>query len=168
MGSDASFTCKLYLNPGQGRHFRASRNQDLVGLKGFGTSRTQLDVDLIRVRDLAGSLHVRDFVLLEQSLNASREAADDLRLVRHHLIKVKAEVIACESSVRQPNYRVAAIVHCIPCVSKLCWAAWYEWVEFSSAFDGMQPTLRQVPPRAPRFSTQATFSPCCAALMAAT
>ena len=36
----------------------------------------------------------------------------------------------------------------------------------SSAFDGMQPTLRQVPPWVARFSTTATFMPSCAARMA--
>ena len=38
----------------------------------------------------------------------------------------------------------------------------------SSAFDGMQPTLRQVPPKVARFSTTATFRPSCAARMAQT
>ena len=38
----------------------------------------------------------------------------------------------------------------------------------SRAFDGMQPTLRQVPPWVVRFSTTATFSPSCAARMAQT
>jgi hypothetical protein len=38
----------------------------------------------------------------------------------------------------------------------------------SSALEGMQPTLRQVPPSVSRFSTTATFSPSCAARMAQT
>ena len=38
----------------------------------------------------------------------------------------------------------------------------------SSAFDGMQPTFRQVPPWAPRFSTTATFIPSCVARIAQT
>ena len=38
----------------------------------------------------------------------------------------------------------------------------------SSAFEGMQPMLRQVPPKVARFSTTATFSPSCAARMAQT
>ena len=42
------------------------------------------------------------------------------------------------------------------------------WLALSSAFDGMQPTLRHVPPSEPRPSTQATFMPSCAALIAAT
>src|SRR6185295_8035293 len=40
--------------------------------------------------------------------------------------------------------------------------------ECSSALDGMQPTLRQVPPSVARFSTHATFNPSCAALIAHT
>lgn len=40
--------------------------------------------------------------------------------------------------------------------------------ERSPTLEGMQPTLRHVPPSAPRPSTQATFMPSCAALMAAT
>jgi len=39
---------------------------------------------------------------------------------------------------------------------------------WSNAFDGMQPTLRQVPPSVPRFSTQAVLRPSCAARIAAT
>jgi hypothetical protein len=38
----------------------------------------------------------------------------------------------------------------------------------SSALDGMQPMLRQVPPSVARFSTQATFMPSCAARIAQT
>ena len=39
---------------------------------------------------------------------------------------------------------------------------------WSSAFDGMQPTFRQVPPSVPRLSTQATDRPSWAARIAAT
>jgi hypothetical protein len=38
----------------------------------------------------------------------------------------------------------------------------------SSAFDGMQPTFRQVPPKVERFSTTAVFRPSWAARMAHT
>src|SRR5205814_3001174 len=40
--------------------------------------------------------------------------------------------------------------------------------DWSSALDGMQPMLRQVPPSVSRFSIQAVFSPSWAARMAAT
>ncbi len=38
----------------------------------------------------------------------------------------------------------------------------------SIAFDGMQPTFRQVPPKVAHFSTTATFMPSCAARIAQT
>mmetsp|Transcript_4127 Transcript_4127/g.12887 ORF Transcript_4127/g.12887 Transcript_4127/m.12887 type:complete len:224 (+) Transcript_4127:1413-2084(+) len=56
----------------------------------------------------------------------------------------------------------------MPCFLKLVFASWYIWLECSSALEGMQPTLRHVPPSVPRPSTHAVFSPSCAALMAAT
>ena len=40
--------------------------------------------------------------------------------------------------------------------------------ECKSAFEGIHPTFRQVPPRVSRFSTQAVLRPSCAALIAAT
>ena len=39
---------------------------------------------------------------------------------------------------------------------------------FKSAFDGIQPTLRQVPPRVPLFSIQTVLRPFYAAFIAAT
>ena len=41
------------------------------------------------------------------------------------------------------------------------------WTDLTSALVGMQPTLRQVPPRC-SFSTRTVFFPACAALIAAT
>ena len=55
-----------------------------------------------------------------------------------------------------------------PCLAMPCPASSNRCEECSSALEGMQPTLRQVPPSAPRFSTQATLSPSWAALIAAT
>ena len=49
------------------------------------------------------------------------------------------------------------------------WFATSKWCDdCNSAFDGMQPTLRHVPPKVPYFSTMAVFRPSCAARMAAT
>jgi len=45
---------------------------------------------------------------------------------------------------------------------------WVQQIQYRGTFEGMQPTLRQVPPKVPLFSTQATFNPCCPALIAAT
>mmetsp|Transcript_3948 Transcript_3948/g.9227 ORF Transcript_3948/g.9227 Transcript_3948/m.9227 type:complete len:239 (+) Transcript_3948:682-1398(+) len=56
----------------------------------------------------------------------------------------------------------------MPCALKSCWAWCNMCEECKRDFEGMQPTLRQVPPREPRISTQAVFKPSCAALIAAT
>ena len=55
-----------------------------------------------------------------------------------------------------------------PCSASLCVASWKCSEDCSSAFDGMQPTFRQVPPSVARFSTQATFMPSWAARIAQT
>ena len=47
-------------------------------------------------------------------------------------------------------------------------ASSYSSEAWSSALEGMQPTLRQVPPSVSRLSTQAVFRPSCAARIAAT
>lgn len=47
-------------------------------------------------------------------------------------------------------------------------SSWYLWEILRRALEGMQPTLRQVPPRDPLFSMQTVLNPSCAALMAAT
>lgn len=39
---------------------------------------------------------------------------------------------------------------------------------FNNAFEGIQPTFKQVPPNDPLFSTHATFKPNCPAFIAAT
>ncbi len=49
-----------------------------------------------------------------------------------------------------------------------CMVSWKFSLDCSSAFEGMQPMLRQVPPRVARFSTTATFMPSCAARIAHT
>ena len=71
---------------------------------------------------------------------------------------------ACIAS-RSSSTSVALIPHLasVPCAaSSNSSEAW------SRALDGMQPTLRQVPPSVSRLSTQAVLSPSCAARMAAT
>jgi hypothetical protein len=55
-----------------------------------------------------------------------------------------------------------------PCSASLWFASSKCSEDCSSALEGMQPTLRQVPPSVARFSTQATFMPSCAARMAQT
>ena len=56
----------------------------------------------------------------------------------------------------------------MPWSAKPCDSSWKLSVLCSSALDGMQPMLRQVPPSVARFSTQATFMPSWAARRAQT
>jgi len=56
----------------------------------------------------------------------------------------------------------------IPRCLKWSLASTYLEVEFRRAFDGMHPTLRQVPPSVPLFSIQTVLRPFYPALMAAT
>ena len=56
----------------------------------------------------------------------------------------------------------------MPILAKECPASSNISEACSSAFDGMQPTLRQVPPSVAFFSTTATFMPSCAARTAQT
>mmetsp|Transcript_13818 Transcript_13818/g.37812 ORF Transcript_13818/g.37812 Transcript_13818/m.37812 type:complete len:286 (-) Transcript_13818:322-1179(-) len=56
----------------------------------------------------------------------------------------------------------------MPCLAIVWFASWNRCDAWRSALDGMHPTLRQVPPRVPRPSTQVTLRPSWAPLMAAT
>ncbi len=56
----------------------------------------------------------------------------------------------------------------MPICAKLCPDSSYNSEACSIAFEGMQPTLRHVPPNVAHFSTTAVFSPSCAARMAHT
>ena len=69
-------------------------------------------------------------------------------------------IIAARSS---PSWPIV-----MPCCASACCASAYFSEDCSSAFDGMQPILRQVPPSVSRFSMQATLMPSCAARIAAT
>ena len=74
--------------------------------------------------------------------------------------------IASRSSVSSPVW--------MPCTARPCPASWNLCELSSSAFEGMQPTLRQVPPNTGlpsplrHFSITAVFSPSCAQRIAAT
>ena len=56
----------------------------------------------------------------------------------------------------------------MPCAARSWPASSNRWEDCRRALEGMQPTLRQVPPSVARFSTTATFMPSCAARIAAT
>jgi hypothetical protein len=57
--------------------------------------------------------------------------------------------------------RSRSILALMPSLAKSVWASWKRSEACSSALDGMQPTFRQVPPKAPtpRLSIQATDWP---------
>ncbi len=69
-------------------------------------------------------------------------------------------IMAARSISTEPSFT--------PCSAAWCFAQTACSLECSSALLGMQPTLRQVPPSAARFSTRATLSPSCAARNAQT
>ena len=56
----------------------------------------------------------------------------------------------------------------IPCMGACLWVSSSKWVESNSALEGIQPTLRQVPPSVLYFSTIAVFFPNWAQRIAAT
>lgn len=45
----------------------------------------------------------------------------------------------------------------IPLCLKSCFAIWYKWELWSRAFEGIQPTFKQVPPRVGSFSTEIVY-----------
>ena len=92
-----------------------------------------------------------DLVLLEQEGDALDVAVDALVLELHHGGKIELGRADPDAHLGE---RVAGLVKS----SEAC----------SSAFEGMQPILRQVPPKVLSFSTTATFMPSCAARMAQT
>ena len=113
---------------------------------------SERDLDLAGRGDAGRAEERVDLVLLEQELDALDVAVDALLLERHHLREVELRLADLDAH-RRRNARAAASNSCEAC---------------SSAFEGMQPMLRQVPPCVLRFSTTAVFSPSCAARMAHT
>ena len=68
--------------------------------------------------------------------------------------------IWCISAVRFSNP--------IPCVENVCFALWKCSEESKSAFEGIQPTFKHVPPNVSYFSINAVLKPNCAQRIAAT
>ena len=87
--------------------------------------------------------------------------------------KVRAQIGACGSRVPYGERRLVSDAGGtypteMPCLAMVWFASWNRCDAWRSALDGMHPTLRQVPPRVPRPSTQVTLRPSWAPLMAAT
>ena len=83
---------------------------------------------------------------------------------------VHESVVVIDTMIEQAIGRVGNISESgmlLVASAPLC-ASSYSAEPLSSAFDGMQPILRQTPPSVSRFSMHATLSPCCAARIAAT
>ena len=110
------------------------------------------DLDLARRGDAGRAEEGVDLVLLQEELDALDVAVDALVLEGHHRLQIELRL-----GDRDAHRGEVACAHprirCEAC---------------RSAFEGMQPMLRQVPPCVLRFSTTAVFSPSCAARMAQT
>src|SRR5262249_32384274 len=128
----------------------AGGQQDGLRLQHDGVALGGLDDDLAGLAQAGGAVDEGDLVLLEQEGDAVGQALDDGVLAGEQRLEVQRHV-------RDPDAGAADGA-----------AGGKEWRESSRALLGMQPMLRQVPPRAARLSTQATRSPSWAARMAAT
>ena len=136
----------------QPRDIRAGRDDDVLRLDRLRLAVRALHLDLAGRRDAAVADEGIDLVLLEQERDALDVAVDALVLEFHHRRQIELrrwhlDAHAWRSRARPPRTAREAC---------------------SSALDGMQPTLRQVPPKVASFSTTATFRPSCAARIAQT
>ena len=120
-------------DPRQRDAFRSGRDHDRAGLDFLAPRRTGVDRDPAGRRDARLALEPIDLVLAEQELDAARQGTDDLVLARHHRAQVEPDLADPDPVLGQ---RVPASTN----FSDDC----------SSAFDGMQPILRQVPPSVAR------------------
>ena len=79
-------------------------------------------------------------------------------------------VASTTSALRFMNWAKSSVggATLMPCTARSWPASSNRCEDCSSALDGMQPTLRQVPPKVARFSTTATFRPSWLARIAAT
>jgi hypothetical protein len=134
------------------RDIRTGRDHDGLRLQRLRLAVIALHFDLAGGHDAAGAGEGIDLVLLEQKIDALHVAVDGLVLERQHRLQVELRLADPDAHVGE------AVAGFLEQLRK----AW------SRAFEGMQPTLRQVPPCVARFSTTATFMPSCAARMAQT
>lgn len=84
---------------------RASRDHDVLRRERLRRATVhRVALDRASAHNLAGALEVVDLVLLEQALDAARQAGHRLVLVRHQLRKVDLDVIG-RDAVRPPAVR---------------------------------------------------------------
>ena len=137
------------LDAGQRRDARAGGDDDILRRVGLCRRRRPLSLPV----NLRMALQPFDLVLLEQELDAAGQPLDRLEPCAVHRGRGRA---------RRPDVFTPHLASAPECASSYSSDAW------SSALDGMQPTLRQVPPSVSRLSTQAVLRPSCAARIAAT
>ena len=133
------------------RDIGAGGDHDVFRLNSLGLAVGDRHFDLADAENFSGAADDVDLVLLHQELDALDVAVDALLLEIHHRRQIEfggrdADAHFCE--------RMSGFLEHFGGVQQ--------------AFDGMQPTLRQVPPSVGFFSTTATFMPSCAARMAQT
>ena len=86
------------------------------------------DLSVLRAGELRLAVHDGDLAALGEALEAARELVDGLLLERAHAVEVDVGLAEARGRAT-PRPRVITFARC------------------SSALDGMQPTLRQTPPR---------------------
>ena len=83
----------------QRRDLGARGDEHVSRLERAHAALVERGLDLARARDLALALDVLDAVLLEEVLDAARQALDALGLGRHHEVEVRRHVLAAEDAV---------------------------------------------------------------------
>ena len=145
--------------PGKARGFEPVATMTCLppSVSRLGAGDRDLVAALARLRERAAAVEERDLVLLEQVEDAVVVLLHDRVLARQHLRHVELRSVDARCRGRRSGGRRARSAR----------------VDCSSAFDGMQPTLVQVPPGAGpplsffHSSMQAVLKPSCAARMAA-
>jgi len=146
--------------------FRTSGNHDVLGADGFFLAIEGLGNDGVLILESTPTLNVVDFVLFEQVFDTSSQSLDDFFLLLHH--GTFGEWVMFIYTMALPKSIFAPPSITIPRSLKCLLASSYLWEIFNKALEGIHPTFKQVPPKAPLFSTQTVFKPSCPALIAAT
>jgi hypothetical protein len=89
------------LDAGQGHDIRSRGDDDIIGLIDFA-----IDIDLAFSRDLAVPFKARDFVFLEQKLNALGVGLDDFILKAHHLFEIELYSARLDTEISHVMRRV--------------------------------------------------------------
>ena len=126
------------LDTRQRGHRRAGGDDDILRAHG-----AVADLDRVGALEARVALQPLDLVLLEQEFDAAGQALHGFLALRRAWCRGRAR----RRSVLMPH--LASVPSCASSNSSEAW---------SNALDGMQPTLRQVPPSVSRLSAQAVLS----------